>query len=101
MILPRTIELAVLGEPMPIRPTREEPFPIRKTNLATFGLRSIVAFRILIVAVSAFVWLCGSSILVDEVQAGGGGFGGGGGSPTVTGTYVYDGLGRLIAVINS
>jgi YD repeat-containing protein len=77
---------------MPIKPPREEPFPVRKTELAAFGLRSIAVFRVLIVAAGAFIWLCGSSILVDEVQ--------GGGPPTVTSTYVYDGLGRLIAVIN-
>ena len=78
---------------MPTTPIWEKPLPVSKDCRAARKYRSQVR-QVLILAAVAFVWLCGSPGLVGEAQAGGGGLGG------ANVTYAYDGLGRLVAVVD-
>jgi YD repeat-containing protein len=91
---------------MLITPTREEYLPGRRDYRIACVRRLSERLQILIVAIAAFAWLCGPSGFVSKAHAGGGGFPSGPfptptATPTPSITYIYDAVGRLIAVVNA
>ncbi len=93
---------------MLITPTREEHLPVRRDYRTARARRLSERLQILIVAISAFAWLCGPPGFVSQALAGGGGFPSGPfptatptATPTPSITYSYDPDGRLTEVCNN